>query len=388
MTPIEDDGRGSGESSGPPSGGPTRLVRRSSFQVAFLGLLFLALFASHPPADPDVFHRVAVGRLVEATGGVVDEDPFAFTERHERWIDHEWLAGVVFYQAVRLWGDSGLLVVTLLTLLATVALASRAQQVHQGGGAATFGWLLFTMVVAARAWGSMARSQSFTFALLALQLLAVVQWRAGRRRWLWLLPLAYVPWANLHGGFVAGLGLLATSAAAVTLARERSSRDLWLCLGASALATLVNPWGVAFWRYIVTAVTMDRSNVPEWGALPLGSLWGVLALLLLAVFVAGAFRARPRPPPEAWAVVLVAFAAALSSRRLLSIFVLTVAVYGTPSARALLGPVVARLPWGGRVPDPLRAAGLAVLAVTVGWQAAARLAAFARDGLDFGRYPV
>lgn len=366
----------------------SRLVRSSRFQVTFLALLFLALFASHPPADPDVFHRVAVGRLVEATGGVVDQDPFAFTRKHDRWIDHEWLSGVVFYHAVRWWGDWGLLAVTLVTLLATLALASRAQQIHQGGGAGTFAWLLLTGFVTARAWGSMARSQSFTFALLAFQLLAVVRWRAGRPRLLWLLPLAYVPWANLHGGFVAGLGLLGVSAAAVTLERGRSARGLWLCLGASALLTVVNPWGIAYWRYIATAVTMARPNIGEWGALDLGSFWGVLALLLAAVFVAGAWRARPRPPPEGWAVVAASLAAALSSERFLAIFVLTLAVYGTPSARALLRPLVARLPVGGRFPSPLRTAGLAMMVGTVAWQAVLRVSAFARDGLDFARYPV
>lgn len=364
-------------------------VDRSLFQVTLLALLFAALFASHPPADLDLFHRVAVGRLVEATGGVVDVDPFGFTEKHDRWIDHEWLSGVVFYQAVKAWGDGGLLVVTLVTLLATAAFVSRAQRVHQGGGAGTFTWFFLTMVVASRAWGSMVRSQSFTFAGLALQLWALAEWRAGRRRWIWVLPVAYIPWANAHGGFVAGLGLLGAATVAITISRrDPFPRDLWLCLIACVLVSLVNPYGLTYWRYLASALAMDRPAVLEWSPLPLTSFWGGLAVLFAAIFVLGAIRATPRPTPEAWALALVSFLAAVQSRRFLSIFVLTVAVYGTPSFRALLSPLGDRMVSGHRLLRAVGHAAVIVVTLVTVQQAFTRLRGFAREGVSFERFPV
>jgi len=364
-------------------------IDRSLFQVTLLTLLFAALFASHPPADLDLFHRVAVGRLVEATGGVVDVDPFSFTEKHDRWVDHEWLSGVVFYQAVKAWGDGGLLVVTLLTLLATAALVSRAQRVHQGGATGTFTWFFLTMVVASRAWGSMVRSQSFTFAGLAVQLWALAEWRAGRRRWIWVLPLAYIPWANFHGGFVAGLGLLGAAIVAISIdRRDRFPRDLWLCLVACVLVSLLNPYGLTYWRYLASALTMDRPAVLEWSPLPLTSFWGGLAVLFAAIFVLGAFRAKPRPPPEAWALALVSFLAAVQSRRFLSIFVLTVAVYGTPSFQALLGPFRRRLVSGRPFLRAVGHAAVIVLTLVTTQQAFTRLSNFSRQGVSFERFPV
>jgi len=350
--------------------------------------VFAALFASHPPVDLDLFHRIAVGRLVEANGGVVHEDPFAFTEKHERWIDHEWLSGVLFYQAVRHWGDAGLLVITLVTLLATASLVSAAQRVHQGSSSQTFGWFFLTMLVAARAWGSVVRSQSFTFVGLALQLLVLVEWRAGRRRWLWILPLAYLPWANLHGGFVAGLGLLGAAAAAASIRRDRFPIELWICLAACVLVTLVNPYGLDYWRYLAAALVMDRPAIVEWGPLPLSSFWGILAIVFLLLFASGSLRADPRPPPEAWALAGVSFLAAVSSRRFLSIFVLTVAVYGTPSVRAIVAPLRRRLPEGGPRWRAVKLAAVVVVFVVAIQQTVERIGEFARGGLDFERFPV
>ena len=316
-------------------------------------------------------------------------DPFGFTERHDRWVDHEWLSGVVFYQAVKAWGDAGLLVVTLATLLATAALVSRAQRVHQRLAAGTFAWFFVTMLVAARAWGSMVRSHSFTFVGLALQLWALTEWRAGRRYWIWVLPVAYLPWANLHGGFVAGLGLLGAAALAISFSRrDPFPRDLWLCLLACVLVSLLNPYGLSYWRYLVAALTMDRPAVVEWSPLPLTSLWGALAILFASVFAIGAARAEPRPPPEAWALAVVSFLGALQSRRFLSVFVLTMAVYGTPSVRALVAPLRRRIPAG---PFPWRAIGHAlvvVLTLVTAQQAFMRLRDFAQEGVSFERFPV
>ena len=67
-------------------------------------LVLAALITSNAKLDIDLFHRLAVGRLVESTGGVVHKDPFAFSPRLDTWIDHEWLSGVVFHELVAMGG--------------------------------------------------------------------------------------------------------------------------------------------------------------------------------------------------------------------------------------------------------------------------------------------
>lgn len=70
----------------------------SPLALFLLPLMIMAWRLLSPSeADPDLFARVAVGRLVQAHGAIPLIDPFAFTPTLPLWIDHEWLSGVVFW---------------------------------------------------------------------------------------------------------------------------------------------------------------------------------------------------------------------------------------------------------------------------------------------------
>ncbi len=369
------------------------LLRQPSMAVFATGIGLLALLTLRPGADPDLFARTAVGRLVELNGGVVRQDPFAYTPRLEQWVDHEWLSGVVFYQVARVGGDVGLLLLDLTLMLTTVVLVATAQRQTTGGRAWSPPWLFLTMVPAFGVWVSVVRSRTFTFLFVSLLLLALVQWREKGTGWFfWVIPVLFIPWANLHGGFVVGLGLLGTTAAVVTVASPRRALALWVCLALSVLATLLNPYGLEYWDYILGAVTMDRSLVAEWGPLRILSPYGVLAVLWSAVFVAGAFLSRHRSPPEAWAMVGVTFIMTLLSTRILNFLLVLLAVYGASSANAVAATVTTRLK--SRMPsywaatrNVVGAVFFLMLGVAAG-QTLLNLSAFARNGLEYDRYPT
>jgi len=75
---------------------------------AALWCLGVTLLWTFRAADPDLFARVAAGRMVSLTGWVAPEDPFSFTARPGLWIDHEWLSGFFFYELSQLGGDQAL----------------------------------------------------------------------------------------------------------------------------------------------------------------------------------------------------------------------------------------------------------------------------------------
>jgi hypothetical protein len=52
-----------------------------------------------------MFARIAVGRLVQRDGGVSHTDPFAYTPKLDRWVDPEWLSGVIFWRVAEFGGD-------------------------------------------------------------------------------------------------------------------------------------------------------------------------------------------------------------------------------------------------------------------------------------------
>jgi hypothetical protein len=69
----------------------------------------------------------------------------------------------------------------------------------------------------------------------------------------------------LHGGFLAGLGLIALYALGAFLGR-RPGLPYLAALLASTLVTLINPYGVEYWQYLVHAATMDRPYITEWAS--------------------------------------------------------------------------------------------------------------------------
>jgi hypothetical protein len=92
------------------------------------------------------------------------------------------------------------------------------------------------------------RPPIFSYLLFAVTLLVLSAWKSGRlrARWLWLLPLMMIPWANLHGMCL--LGIIALGCFALgEIAERRSLRGVGALLCAltavTAAAALLNPSG-------------------------------------------------------------------------------------------------------------------------------------------------
>jgi hypothetical protein len=95
------------------------------------------------------------------------------------------------------------------------------------------------------------RPQIFSMPLYVLTLVALQQDAV------WL-PLAFVVWANLHGGWLLGLG------AVVVRTLVAPTRRRVLVLTGCVLATLVTPYGFGLYRSIADALTRGWGDVLEW----------------------------------------------------------------------------------------------------------------------------
>lgn len=353
-----------------------------------VGLVLLAAVTNDPAADPDLFHRVAVGRLVELTGGVMHQDPFSFSPRLESWVDHEWLSGVLFFQLARLGGDSALLVFDLTAMLLTILLAVWAHKQRLGNSGVILPWLLLTLAPLFVVWDSVVRCKVFTFLFLSLLFLVLERWRKGDRKWLWMVPPLFGIWTNLHGGVVAGFGLFGAFAAAASLKGLRQSLVLWACLAVSAAFTLINPYGPRLWMYLFEAATMDRPRIAEWTSIPLVSVLSFVLLLMVGVVVVGDLVSRRKASVEAWVLIGVSLTAAFWSQRIFTFLLLILAVFGGPSVRDLGGRLSCLLPvyWvaGKRVITVL----LFCLFCFLGGKTAANLYEFSKSGLSREGFPV
>ena len=143
------------------------------------------------------------------------------------------------------------------------------------------------------------RPQLWTFLGVALLCRALV---TDQGRFLWLFPALFALWANMHGGWIVGLGILGVWGAADTLAVPSRARRWGPLVFACAFATIVTPYGWRLWEFLWQTVGLGRVDIDEWG-----SLWGTPALNWVPWFagVAGAFWVFRWRGPRAWSTGLV-----------------------------------------------------------------------------------
>ncbi|MBW1953918.1 MAG: hypothetical protein JRI66_12710 [Deltaproteobacteria bacterium] len=208
-------------------------------RMSFLGfILFYCLFnLTSNCADLDLWGYLSFGRLFWQEQGFPYQDVFAYVPTRNLWVYHEWLTGVLYYPLFLHLGPASLQTLKYALALGTLFLVYLTA-VRRGAHPVVAG--LLTAVVAGGIKASYApvRAQVFTYFFFALFLYVLEQARL-RNRWrgLWLMPLILIPWCNLHG-----IGVLLLS----------------------GLATLINPYGLEYWRYIVRAVSMPRPFIDEW----------------------------------------------------------------------------------------------------------------------------
>ncbi len=259
--------------------------------VALLGVLALAVvLAFHNITEGDLWAKLAIGSSLWNTGHLPRHDVFAFTPTLPQYIDHEWGAGAVFYGLLKWFGPASLIVLRMA--LATGLLALGFLTGKRQGTDGNVLLLLATPCAGCILTGfiPVARSHVFTFFLFAATLFCLEELRRGGRWPAAVLPVLMLVWTNLHGGFVVGLGAIFVYCAAAVLARERASLMVLLA-AACAAVTLVNPYGLDFWRYLIPALLHPRLRIPEWRPLPLWAWDDFLGFRILFVLTVVAVAA-------------------------------------------------------------------------------------------------
>jgi hypothetical protein len=251
--------------------------RPIAFALALSFYAVVLLFSFHE-ADEDLWGRLASGRLTLELGHVPEKDVFAFVPTKDRWIDHEWLAGVVFQAVHGSFRGGGLLLLRGALGVAAVGFllaASRSASAWTASFLAVVAWPLV-----AQGFNSVVRAQAFTFLFFGIFAFVL-----ERSRPLWALVPLTALWANLHGGFVVGPLLV------LLYASDRRSLVM-LGLGVACFAaSVLNPYGLDYWRYLAEALFLSRPDIVEWRAVALRD-FHIIGGALLAVFLAA--QERPR----------------------------------------------------------------------------------------------
>jgi hypothetical protein len=229
---------------------------------AALYLLFIEMY-SNTLADYDLWGYLAFGRTFWETGYFPYHDLFSYTPTKPLWVYHEWLTGVLFYSIYRHAGDAGLQLLRYTLVLATLYLVYLTSV--RRGGTPLSACIALVPAMLLMCFGYVpVRAQVFTYFFFVLSVYILESSRLGQR-WsnlLWLMPVMIL-WCNFHGGFVAGIGLIGLYAIGEGLS-GRKYIPIIVAGIFSATATIINPYGIQYWTYILSAITMPRPDINEW----------------------------------------------------------------------------------------------------------------------------
>jgi hypothetical protein len=305
-----------------------KLLNLRGWAIGLTALLLFAIFYGDLSVDPDLFARVAAGRLV-ATSGVAAQDPFAFTQTKPIWVDHEWLSGYFFYQIAHTFGDFGLFLFKALCAALSMAILFSAAKFRQQKAPSIF-WLIVIAWACSYVWVSTVRSQVLTYLCLPIFLWTFAAFEKFRRGTiLIILPLAMLPWANAHGGFVVGLGLLLLFGLSLLPSDRVAALKVLFVFGISVLITSFNPYGFsAYWQYLLDALSLQRSTISEWAPIDLLSVPAIFPACLALLVFWGAWLGRKQV--DLVALLLIGSSAFFGFRhnRLIAIFYMTTFVFG------------------------------------------------------------
>ena len=233
-----------------------RLIR-----LAFLvGALY---FVSLTIVDADLWGHVLFGRDIVTQGALHTVDPYSFTS-DRAWINHEWLAEVLLYLAFAAGGSLGIvalktgLVTGVLVLMLRALKRAALEPIHHDA-------LIAIAIVVMYSRIHFARPQVFSLLLFAFLLHSLISADRGNRRWLLLVPINFALWANLHGGFIVGLGVLCLwLVVRFFQVGGTKSRAALILLGLLSLgATLLNPYGFGLWQFLWSTVGLSR-DIADW----------------------------------------------------------------------------------------------------------------------------
>ncbi|HWC42278.1 MAG TPA: hypothetical protein VHK02_09860, partial [Actinomycetota bacterium] len=259
-----------------PTAGPWLTMPRL-WLVVVLGAIGVMELAQLPGAV-DLAYHLKVGQLMVAEHAVPRTDVLAWTTAGRPWLDQNWGAQLVLYGIWRLGGFPLLTITSAALTVATWALVAAACRRRTANLRLIAGTVLAGYAVSAAAFS--VRPQLFSLLLFAAELYLLEVART-RPRVALAIPLLMPLWANLHGAFVVGIGLLVVEAAAAAWRRDQAGAVRYALVTMAGVAgLLVNPWGVRVLGYALSLPTNRAVTriVTEWGPTNPRQLTGILVV--------------------------------------------------------------------------------------------------------------
>jgi hypothetical protein len=338
------------------------LLNKSAYRSLFTFsgiILFFGIYLTSGiiALDPDFGWHIRMGQIILAKGIPV-ADPFSYTMANYPIVDHEWLTNVFIASVYPHIGKLGLAI--FFAGLAVSALFLSCLFLPK----AIRRWITLPLFLAGATLVSFAgvRTQVITWFFLAILLNLLFNDYFAKKK-VYLIPLLFVFWVNLHGAFASGIVLLGMLTVigmivdGVTI-KERNRRTklsktlaifikqrlpsslktfgiqislsrmlkynfrALITFFASILATFLNPYGLRIWWEVWMQFSDQnlRGTIAEWTPafnFPNFLFWAFFALSLLLTL-----RYLRKYSLREWGIYLFLLIAGISSKRHIPLWVI------------------------------------------------------------------
>ncbi|MDD5342448.1 MAG: hypothetical protein PHI73_03895 [Patescibacteria group bacterium] len=283
------------------------LNRRNLFLIAVIGIIFF--LGMRVPLDPDLGWHLRSGEYIWQHKAVATTDPFSHSFPEYPWIAHEWLSDLMLYGLNSLGAVAGPIAMSaVFAVFSTLAFyfAGRsfpARKEYQLLAA------LLALLVSLPIIGP--RPQVISMLGLGLVFYFLYRFRLNQKsRGIYYLPLIFLVWVNLHGGFSLGLFALALFFGVELFRRvgkwafekirkrqyqfkvlEKASLVKIMIIGlVSGAATLVNPYGLRIYYEVYYTMintvgsALVRQSIAEWNPVQFGHRMSLQLTIYLVLF--------------------------------------------------------------------------------------------------------
>lgn len=228
--------------------------------LLFATIFFRYLYPIYHGRDTDIFWHIKTGEVIFQEHGIPSTDPFTYTPkdpvREKVLLNSYWLADLLLFLCYKVFGFAGLAflrstIICLTVLFVYLSLRKRGFFISI---------ILSLMLGLAFMPMSAIRPNLFSFLFAAAMIFFMERYRENlKKRYQIGLFITMVMWANMHGAYIIGVGLLLiyiiTEAIVLLISLKKGEsikKSLSFCVTGviAALATIINPLGIGLFSAI------------------------------------------------------------------------------------------------------------------------------------------
>jgi hypothetical protein len=280
-------------------------------------------------SDGDLARHIRHGLYMMQHHALIRNDPFSFTRPGDPFVPFEYGSQLIYASVYLISGLAGVTIFAAALIAATYALFSRLLLKRGVDPVLTVMATMCAITLGAIHW--LARPHLISWLIIVI-LFGMIETK--RRPSLWMFPLFFAVWANLHGGWLYGIALLGIYAVGHFVQYWIFSRDpqelsasryFASALLVSGVATLVTPMGFGLWQHLYSHLT-DSYVFNHTGEFISPNFHPIAYKIVLAIILAALTAivvSRRRMHPARLLVVLAGIWWSLTAQRNIPLFGLT-----------------------------------------------------------------